>query len=165
MHLYQSLPDTYIISYSSKQKFSQERQKLNFEELANFRRILVTLREFEFESKMALTISSVVNKKRECVAIMFIKIFQNFLVRLSRYLRRSLCRVTRIFRRVLPDLDGYELEARSVVSKRRAASMHRFISGLSKSWGQCFGFRPIGYGNLSTLRQIWPSIKDTNTNN
>ena len=43
---------------------------------------------FEFESKMALTTSSVVNKKRQCVAIMFI--FQNRLVRLSRYLLRSL---------------------------------------------------------------------------
>ena len=38
---------------------------------------------FEFESKIALTINSVVNKKRRCVAIMFIKIFQNCLVRLS----------------------------------------------------------------------------------
>ena len=75
---------------------------------------------------MALTTSSVVNKKRQCVAIMFIKIFQNCLVRLSRYLRRSLCRVTRIFRRALPDLDGYE--APSVVSKR-----HSFISGLITS--------------------------------
>ena len=77
---------------------------------------------------MALTISSVVNKKRQCVAIMFIKIFQNCLVRLSRYLRRSLCRMTR---RALSDLDGYE--APSVVSKRQAASMHSFISGLIRS--------------------------------
>ena len=48
-------------------------QKLNFEEL-NFRRILINLRMFEFELKIALTISSVVNKKRQYVAIMFIKI-------------------------------------------------------------------------------------------
>ena len=71
-----------LIPYSGlflKQKFSQERQKLNFEEL-NFRRLqilknLISLRVFEFESEMALTISSVVNKKRQCIAIMLIKIF------------------------------------------------------------------------------------------
>ena len=43
-----------------------------------FRRTLISLHVFEFESKMALTISSVVNtmKKRQRVAIMFIvKIF------------------------------------------------------------------------------------------
>ena len=139
-------PNVWWILYSglfSTQKFSQERQKLNFKELnfqrdCKFRRIF-SLRMFEFESKMALTISSVVNKKRQCVAIMFIKIFQNCHVRLSRYLWRSLSHVTRIFRRALPDLDGYE--APSVVSKRRAASMHSFISGLIRSWGQCFGFR------------------------
>ena len=56
-----------------KQKFSQERQKLNFED-CKFRRILISLCVFKFESKMALTISSVVNKKRQCMAIMFIKI-------------------------------------------------------------------------------------------
>ena len=37
----------------SKQKFSQERQNLNFEDYA-------FLRVFEFESKMAFTISSIV---------------------------------------------------------------------------------------------------------
>ena len=59
-----------------------------------------------FELWHALTVA---NKKSQCVAIMFIKTFQNCLVRLSRYLQRSLCRVTKIFRRkALPDLDGYE---------------------------------------------------------
>ena len=35
------------------------------------------------------------------------------------------------FRKALPDLDGYK--ASSVVSKRRAASMHNFISGVIRS--------------------------------
>ena len=55
-----------------KQKFSQERQKLNFEEL-NFRRlqILKNFNRLMRVRKMALTISSVVNKKRQRMAIIF----------------------------------------------------------------------------------------------
>ena len=63
---------------------------------------------FEFELKMALTISSAVNKKTQCVAIMFIKIFQNCLVRLSRYLYAVLpeysegyCRISTVTRLLL----------------------------------------------------------------
>ena len=81
---------------------------------------------------MSLKISSVVNKKRKCGAIMFIRIFQNYLVCLSRYLRRSLCCMTRtVFQRALLDLGGYE--APSVVSEWLSASMHNFISGLIRS--------------------------------
>ena len=71
---------------------------------------------------------------------MFIKIFQNWFVRLSRYLQRSLCRMTRIFKRAY-QIWTVSYEAPSVVSKRRVASMHSFISSLIRSWGQCFGFR------------------------
>ena len=109
---------------------------------------------FEFESKMALTISFVVNKKRQCAAIMF------GYYRIALFAWADICEDRyaawpEYSEGPLLDLDSYErgYEAPSVVSMRWAASMDSFISAaLLEAEGSVWDSGPSGSYNRLKYR-------------
>ena len=124
-----------LIPYSglfSKQKFSQERQKLNFKEL-NFRRLQISKNFYYTHARIQVENDTYNQPCSEKIVSDYhiykdtLKLFQNRLIRLSRYLQRSLWPWPKG-----TDLDGHSLCCFEVTS------IHSFISGLNRSGGQCF---------------------------